>query len=102
MFVVHWTYIPHRGARLKKQKFKPFRHLDFYFSNTPVLEENKPASVSRTPGGFQAQRESLDKPGPCAEQGKTICHLFSMRRPLYTSGKKDRPFDQPATFRPPS
>ena len=43
MFVVHWTYIPHRATRLKKQKFKPFRHLDFYFSKTTVLEENKPA-----------------------------------------------------------
>ncbi|KVK56279.1 hypothetical protein BCY90_02150 [Agrobacterium deltaense] len=48
MFVVHWTYIPHCGARLKKQKFKPFRHLDFYFSKTPVLEENKPAMLFHT------------------------------------------------------
>ncbi|QCL99661.1 hypothetical protein CFBP6624_05580 [Agrobacterium tumefaciens] len=45
MFVVHWTYIPHCGARLKKQKFKPFQRLDFYFSNTPVFEENKPAPL---------------------------------------------------------
>ncbi|AQS63205.1 hypothetical protein B0909_06280 [Rhizobium rhizogenes] len=49
MFVVHWTYIPHCRTRLKKQKFKPFRHLDFYFSKTPVLEENKPALVFRCP-----------------------------------------------------
>ncbi|RVT80375.1 hypothetical protein EM858_05130 [Agrobacterium sp. CNPSo 2736] len=48
MFVVHWTYIPHCSARLKKQKFKPFRHLDFYFSKTPVLEENKPVMLFHT------------------------------------------------------
>jgi hypothetical protein len=40
VFVVHRVFILHCGARLKKQKFKPFRHLDFYFSNTPVFEEN--------------------------------------------------------------
>ncbi|QCL73081.1 hypothetical protein CFBP5877_05925 [Agrobacterium tumefaciens] len=53
MFVVHWAFIPHCGARLKKQKFKPFRHLDFYFSKTPVLEENKPSMIFRTLAGPQ-------------------------------------------------
>ncbi|QCM06476.1 hypothetical protein CFBP6626_05380 [Agrobacterium tumefaciens] len=47
MFVVHRAFIPHCRARLKKQKFKPFRHLDFYFSKTPVLEENKPSPLLR-------------------------------------------------------
>ena len=100
MFVVHWTYIPHRGARLKKQKFKPFRHLDFYFSNTPVLEENKPASVSRTPGGFQAQRESLDKPGPRAEQGRQFAICFPCEDRFIQAARRTAPLtSQPLSAR---
>jgi len=67
---MHWTYIPHRRALVKKQKFKPFRWLDFYFSNTPVLEENQPALRFRPIGSRHGSRESLDKNADAPNKGQ--------------------------------